>query len=279
VLVKGLIAALMGLLALPMSCMFCLVPPKDLGVRPTKSDYQTYVSTGGWQINELKPSGDQGKGLGSQGTGLGNQGTGQGSTGTSQGSQSTGQVTQGIGPSGQVPGQEGKTVQFTGQRPLTVARTSEQLTALANSSDLKAWKYYPVQNVQIRINNDGSVDSSGRIASDRLLAALSRPGLDMTTEERGLMTDYGQMLKGNPAFYMKFTGGVTNNKVNVNFSKAEIGPIAAPSDAMGEVNNHVASLIMRKMVKVPGLSIKSLTFQSGKMNFDGTVPDKIYMQH
>ena len=150
---------------------------------------------------------------------------------------------------------------------------------MANSNDLKAWKYYPVQNVQIRINNDGSVDSSGRVATDHLLAALSRPGLDMTTEERGFVTDYGQLLKGNPAFYMKFTGGVTNNKVNVNFSRAEIGGIAAPSDAMGEVNNHVMSLVMRKMVKVPGLNIKSLTFQSGKMNFDGTVPDKIYMQH
>ena len=265
---KGLIAALMGLLALPMSCMFCLVPPKDLGVRPTKSDYQTYVSTGGWQINELKPSGSQGSQTSSQ-----SQGTAQ------SGSQSTGQVAQGIGLNGQVPGQEGKTVQFTGQRPLTVTRTSEQLTALANSSDLKTWKYYPVQNVQIRINGDGSVDSSGRVASDRLLAALSRPGLDMTTEERGFMTDYGSMLKGNPAFYIKFTGGVTNNKVNVNFSRAEIAGIAAPSDAMGEVNNHVMSLVMRKMIKVPGLNIKSLTFQSGKMNFDGTVPDKIYMQH
>ncbi len=260
---KGLIAILMGLLALPMSCMFCIVPPKDLGVRATKSDYQTFVSTGGWQISELKPSGSQG----------------QSGQGTSQGSQATGQSVQEMGPNGQVPGQEGHTVQFTGQRTVKATRTSEQLTALANSSDLKAWKYYPVQNVQIRVNNDGSVDSSGRVASDRLLAALSRPGLDMTSEEHGFVTDYGQLLKGNPSFYMKFTGGVTNNKVNVNFSKAEIGGIAAPSDAMGEVNNHVASLVMRKMVKVPGLNIKSLTFQSGKMNFDGTVPDKIYMQH
>lgn len=238
--------------------MFCVMPPKDLGVRSTKADYQTYVNTGGWQISELGTSGTAAAG------------------GGGQGSQASGQ---GAGGLAQQPGQSGKTVQFSGTREVKAVRTSEQLTALANSSDLKAWKYYPVQNVQIRINNDGSVDTSGRLASDRLIAALSRPGLDMTAEEQGYFNDYGKMLKGNPPFYMKFTGGVTNNRVNINFSKAELGGISVPPDAADEVNNHVSSLIMRKMVKVPGLNIRSLAFQNGKMNFDGTVPDKIYMQH
>jgi Zn-finger domain-containing protein len=178
-----------------------------------------------------------------------------------------------------VPGQEGRTVQFSGTRTVKATRTSEQLTALANSADLKAWKYYPYQNVQIRVNNDGSVEASGRLLSDRLSAALARPGLDMTAEERGYVNDYGKYIKGNPALYVKFKGGVSNNKVDINFSKVEAGGIGIPSEVMGEVNSHVKNLAERKMVRVPGLNIKSLTFQNGKMNFDGTVPDKIYMQH
>lgn len=239
---KGLIAALMSLLAIPMSCMFCLVPPKDLGVRSTQADYQTYVSTGGWQVSELITGAAAGQG-------------------------------------GQVPGQEGHTVQFSGTRSVKATRTSEQLTALANSNDLKSWKYFPAQNVQIKIGNDGSVETSGRFLSDRIFTALARPGLDITSEEQGYINDYGKYGKGNPAFYMKFNGGITNNQVNINFSKVELGGIGVPSSAMGEVNNHVRSLVQRKMSKVSGLNIKSLTFQNGKMNFDGTVPDKIMVQH
>ncbi|MCX5997720.1 MAG: hypothetical protein NTV42_09000 [Chloroflexi bacterium] len=260
---KGLIAIVMSLLAIPMSCMFCVVPPKNLGVHSTQSDYQTYVSTGGWQISELKPGSSTGQGTqGGQG-GQGGQ-AGQGSQGT-----------QGV----QMPGQEGKTIQFSGTREVKATRTSEQLTALANSADLKAWKYYPFQSTQIRVNSDGSVEASGKLLSDRVFTALARPGLDMTDEERGVVNDYGKYIKGNPAVYIKFNGGVTNNSVNVNFSKVEVGGISIPSDVMGEVNSHVKDLVERKMVKVPGLNIKSLTFQNGKMNFDGTVPDKIYVQH
>ena len=239
---KGLAVVLMSLLAIPMSCMFCLVPPKNLGVHSTQSDYQTYVNSGGWQVSELKASAPPGKG-------------------------------------GPVAGQEGRTVQVSGQRTLKATRTSEQLTALANSADLKSWKYYPFQNVQIRINNDGSVEASGRLISDHLFAALSRPSLDMTSEESGYVDDYGKYVKGNPALYTKFSGGVSKNKVDINFSKVEVGGISVPSNALDEVNSHVKSLVERKMVKVPGLNIESLTFQNGKMNFNGTVPDKIYVQH
>jgi hypothetical protein len=252
---KGLIAALMSMLAIPMSCMFCLVPPKDLGVRSTQADYQTFVNTGGWHISELKPGAPAAQ------------------AGQAPGSSTT------SGLSGQVAGQEGKTVQFSGTREVKATRTSEQLTALANSSDLKAWKYFPAQNVQIKINTDGSVETSGRFLSDRIFTALARPGLDVTSEEQSYINDYGKYAKGNPAFYLKFTGGVTNNQVNVNVSKAELGGIGVPADAMGEVNNHIRGLIQRKMVKVPGLNIRSLTFQNGKMNFDGAVPDKILMLH
>ena len=246
---NGLIAILMSLLAIPMSCMFCLVPPRNLGVHSTQADYQTYVSTGGWKVSELKTGAS-----------------------TSQGTQVSGQGSQ-------VSGQEGRTVQFSGQRTVKATRTSEQLTALANSADLKSWKYYPYQDVQIRINSDGSVEASGKLLSDRLFTALTRPGLDMTAEESGYVKDYGKFIKGNPALYTKFTGGISNNKVDINFSKVEVGGIGIPSDVMGEVNSHVKNLVERKMVKVPGLNIKSLTFQNGKMNFDGIVPDKIYVQH
>jgi len=242
---KGLIAIVMSLIAIPMSCMFCVVPPKNLGVHSTQSDYQTFVSTGGWQISELKPGA------------------------------STGQGAQG----GQAPGQEGKSVQFTGMREVKATRTSEQLTALANSSDLKAWRYYPAQNVQIKINNDGSVETSGRIQSDKLFAGLSRPGIDITPEEQGYVNDYGKFAKGNPAFYIKGTGGVTNNQMSINLSKVELGGISVPAEVMGEVNNYVRGLVQRKIPQAPGLNIRSLTFQNGKMNFDGTVPDKIYMLH
>jgi len=59
----------------------------------------------------------------------------------------------------------------------------------------------------------------------------------------------------------------------MNVAGAQLGRVPLPTDA--KTVGAVESFIERRIAKVTGLNISSLSFKNGKLNFKGTFPSKI----
>jgi hypothetical protein len=158
-------------------------------------------------------------------------------------------------------------IKYSGSKPVTASFTSEELTATANSGK---WKYRPVKDVQVKVSKDGTVEVSGIIIKNRIDKVAEVYGYTAEDIKKG--EDIIGFVPGNPTFYAKGKATVINNQVSLNIEEMQIGKI----DAKNLISEGQAqSIVDSGIAQVPGLNVKSLTFEDGKMNFDGTVPASI----
>src|SRR3990172_2039941 len=67
-------------------------------------------------------------------------------------------------------------IQFSGSHSVDTAWSSAEMTALLNN---RPWNYWPISNVQMKINSDGTAEMSGIINSEKLrgyATAIGTPG-------------------------------------------------------------------------------------------------------
>jgi hypothetical protein len=160
---------------------------------------------------------------------------------------------------------------YSGKVDLTQSFTQEEIAARLNYAK---WKYMPVKNVQIRINNDGSVEFSGVVVYDRLSGFIDREGAGQyskTDVEKGL--NYIKLLGRDFPVYAKFKASISNNQLTETIQTIEVGRFSIPLKQVN-ADNVVTSVSQSIMNKVPGFYVKSVTFENGKMNFEGSVPEK-----
>ena len=168
-----------------------------------------------------------------------------------------------------------KSITYSGQISVNKDFTQEELSSRLNYS---RWKYMPVSNVQLKINNDGSVEASGNVMMDRLPGFIAREGMGqytMADVTKGL--EFIKMIKINPPVYMKFNATVINNKVTSNISKIEVGKFNVPLDKV-DANGAAVSVFNSIISKAPTFNAKSVTFVNGKMHFEGTIPAQMSVE-
>lgn len=159
-------------------------------------------------------------------------------------------------------------IQLSGQKEVNYSLTSQELTALANRS----WKYFPISQVQLKINSDGSVEGSGVVDINKISAYSKAVGFSVETAEKTI-DDYKIPRMVIP-FYFKFTGNAKDNQVNLQPQALEVGRLGIPGGVLSENARKLSEFLSISISRSPGFSIKTLTFSDGKMNFEGTVPEK-----
>lgn len=164
-----------------------------------------------------------------------------------------------------------ESLKYSGSRALNTSFTYQELTALVYN---RPWKYYPVKDVKIKISDDGVVESSGILIVDRIIPCLQAFGVE--SQEAENIINRLNFLKGNPAFYVKGKGSITNNIVDIDLISLEIGRISIPLNLIGENERKIDSFLEERLKTVTGLSIKSLTLKNGKLFFNGTFPTTEY---
>lgn len=160
-------------------------------------------------------------------------------------------------------------INFSGSKPVNYALTSEEISALLN---FHFWKYYPLTNIQIKINPDGTVESSGIINVQMGLSAIESYGFT-TTDVRKAMNDYHIPAISLP-FYAKFRGGIENNKITLSIDSFEAGKIPVPAAVISANTGRVVAALEALETKPAGFYIRKMSFAGGKVLFDGTVPEK-----
>jgi hypothetical protein len=157
---------------------------------------------------------------------------------------------------------------YEGQKELTAQFTPQETSAMINNGK---WKYSVITDSQVKVNDDGTVEFSAMVNLKNLPYAQRARHM---TEYQELMDKAKQklnLLPGKVPVYVKGKLSVTNNQVDIDAEKVRIGKISIDPEMVSK--EEVNSFVETRLTKVPGLNVKSLTFENGKMNFDGTVPE------
>jgi hypothetical protein len=162
-----------------------------------------------------------------------------------------------------------ESIKLKGKKPASYTMSSAEISALANN---RPWKYYPLSNVQIKINTDNAVEVSGMLDTVKLMSYAQAIGFDLSAPKE-YMNKYHVNLENMP-FYIKGTGNVTEGKVALNFQRVELGRLSLPSEVLSKAQAPVISFVETFMSKAPGFYAKRLEANSGKLIFEGSVPEE-----
>lgn len=168
------------------------------------------------------------------------------------------------------PSQDDPTgIKYEGKKEIKTSFTSAEITALNNSVK---WVNYPVSNVQIKINTDGTGEASGVLDVKKILnwVSFTHPIAEIESKVNEYKIDF------NPSFYLKGKVAVVNNKVSLTPQAIEVGRITIPQNIVSENVNNVEKFIETRINYVPNFYVKSLNLDGGKVNLDATVPEKQY---
>lgn len=142
---------------------------------------------------------------------------------------------------------------------------------LASLWENRQWVHDPFEQMQVKFNDGGEVEASGKINKDNIMIAAKRFGLEHMLSDDEVMAQIDK-IPGKPAFYLRFKGTVTDNNADIDVSEIKVGKLSLPAEDAGGVLEEIANTVM---AEIDGMNINSITFDSEGMHYEGTTPEKI----
>lgn len=183
-------------------------------------------------------------------------------------------------------------IQSSGTRPVNTSWDSKEISSLLND---RPWKYWPMKNVQLKINNDGTLEMSGNLIRDRLKGCGAGIGAPAVVADKA-----ATLLPASPAFYIKAKPTLVDNKVgafdiqSVTLGKMPISPnillshldpnyiesaiaVDGVTSELGKYSGKkgaIVNFINNRLTQITGFYAKSAYFKNGKLFFDGNLSEK-----
>lgn len=133
--------------------------------------------------------------------------------------------------------------------------------------------YFPLHDVQIRFNPDGSAEASGYLkikTAVELAHNLGYSDVDISTAK-----DYIKYAGGDLVFYVQGSGGMTNNQLSLNPSTFQLGRVTVPDSITAPASQLVADMINRRLKQIGGADIQEAKIVGEGFRLKGTVPSTI----
>ena len=147
--------------------------------------------------------------------------------------------------------------------PVNMQLTQEEVTARSN---MHKWKYDVTRDVQVRINNDGTVESSGKLVPSNIKLYAQRYGISTQKYDEII-----QKIPGNPSYFVKAEGSIINNKLqDVVIHDMKIGAFSVPRDKIP--NTLIEESLFKAFQAVPGTKVRSAKIVNGELVLDATIP-------
>jgi hypothetical protein len=162
-------------------------------------------------------------------------------------------------------------LKIEGSKPLNAQITENELTALLNQPSSQ-WKNYPVKDVQLKINNDGTVEMTGKIVAKRFENYAQ--DTNMPSKYKDLIVDNAKLVPVSPSFDYKGNMKIENGKVVGEMTDLKVGPLEVPKE-WTDNNKDFISGFVEDRINSAGMKVNSANFDNGKLNIDGTVPETI----
>jgi hypothetical protein len=162
----------------------------------------------------------------------------------------------------------GKSLEFSGSLEITGEYTDEMITAMISEAK---YKYYPLNNTQVLIHDDGMIETSGNIDIVKLVKWAS--DLNGSGDADLLeIESYSGLISSNPKFYLQGTMSMTNNQIDLNIQQAQVSFFSATPEQISEYQAPLIEFVEQQIANVPNMNIKSAYFQNGELILDGTYP-------
>jgi hypothetical protein len=158
-------------------------------------------------------------------------------------------------------------IKFSGQKAINTVLTSAEATALFND---KQWKYYPLKNVQIKFNPDGTTEMAAKVIKSRIEGFAQAIGV--AASDVKAITDYVKFIPNDPAVYVKGKLSVVNGKISQAVSSFTVGKL----DLTKQIQDNAASVsswFQNHILTIPGTTVKNLSVAAGKLSFEGSLPN------
>jgi hypothetical protein len=159
-------------------------------------------------------------------------------------------------------------IKFFGSHPVNTTYSQAEFNAEINN---RQWEYYPLKDCQLRINPDNTVEFSGIIKIDRIKGYMA--ALRVSEKNMSAITDYIKMVPTDPAVYAKGSLEIANGKiVTSQISEFKVGNLTLTQQIQEKMPD-IVNAAYSQMNSYPGLTVKTLKFSNGKVQFEGTLPD------
>jgi hypothetical protein len=183
-----------------------------------------------------------------------------------------------------------ESVQRSGSRAVTTSWTSAEATSLMND---RPWRYWPLKDTQLKINDDGTAELAGIVVREKLKGYAAAIGVPQAVTDK-----IGGLLPANAAFYVKAKTSLTENKVSdFDVQSVYLGKIAIPVETLlsfrpsfveraiaqgitGELAKYsgkkaaIVDFINSRLSKITGFYAKRAYFSDSQLHYDGTLSEK-----
>ncbi len=149
--------------------------------------------------------------------------------------------------------------------------TDNELTALFNDHS-ELWGNYPMSDIQVKINDDGTVEMSGVIEMGHLKGFADSKGYD--EETRSEIRPYLQYITTNPAIYVKGNLNIVNGVVSSDVETFQIGRLTIDGGQLSELS-YAVEAYTSEIIGPPRLEINNVSFQNGRCAMEGIVPKQV----
>ncbi|HOP09913.1 MAG TPA: zinc ribbon domain-containing protein [Oscillospiraceae bacterium] len=162
-------------------------------------------------------------------------------------------------------------VVYSGSHTVDETLTSEELTSYVNENRPP---YFAVKNVQIRINDDGTVEASGTLNTAYVFDHVLGGEYSMEDAQRAL--PMLGLIPDNVNLYVKLSGSVVDNSVeDLDIESVSVMGITIPNDLIDSNEDFIVDTVdglIARMNAKSGSNIEQLDFDNGKLNVKGTLP-------
>lgn len=160
----------------------------------------------------------------------------------------------------------------TGKIPLNVDLSSEEITSVFAVWEARD-KFFPLHNVQVRFNADGTGEASGFLRIGTAVSLAKNLGYSSSDIEKG--KQYIKYVSGDLPFYVKGKGGMLNNALTIEPTTFQLGRVTVPNSITSMSAELVGDMIEKRINQIGGADIKEASFKTGKFHLEGSVPETV----
>lgn len=164
-----------------------------------------------------------------------------------------------------------KTIDFEDAIPLKETFTQEEISARITYS---TWENMPLKNTQIKVHKDGTVEVAGILATQKLAGFIEEIKGGINISNVNEIISYTKKIPVDMPVHILFKASVTENVPSIDLKEFSVAtqPIDLEKYGGSKAAEALTSYIF---MQVPEFYAKSVTFEDGKMSFEGRVPKKI----
>lgn len=163
-----------------------------------------------------------------------------------------------------------ETLNYVGKVSVNSNHNSAEVTAIFNRW-AKNWRYFPLSEIQVKINENGTIEVAARLLLGRIAGYAEAMGRE-PKETESLLIKLNSF-KVNPVIYLKGTAVVIDNELTLEIRRLEIGRLPIPLAMFGKKTEEITQIIQEDWINsVPGCILQSVGLRNSLVFIKGSYP-------